>query len=129
MTRQRAAWGLGFLLVLAATGARPVAAEAEWTWLFYTCADNDLETPQLENIRQMMQTGSDADVNLVVLLDRSPKGEQDGPGQYSNDDLANIKNWSGVKLLKVEKGLGGIQNEACICALSGRGRRLSHWSG
>lgn len=79
----------------------PADGPAEWTLLFYLDADNDLENAQMHDLKEMIAAGSTKDVNIVVLADRHPNG--DGR-KYSNEAVANLKNWTSAKLLLVEKG-------------------------
>lgn len=75
-------------------------ARAAWTLMVYLDADNDLERPMMRNLEEMTKVGSTAAVNLIVLAARSPRGD----GLYTNERVANLGNWSGAKLLRVEKG-------------------------
>jgi len=97
----------------------PKKGKAEWTFLLYLAADNDLESFSISNIEELAEIGSTGDVHFIVLADRSPKGsaarqgaapadddnqeaEADAIG-YTNRDLMNLADWSGTKLLRVEK--------------------------
>ena len=75
------------------------AAKAEWTLMMYMDADNDLELAQMDDLKEMLAAGSTKDVNIVVLADRHPGG--DGR-KFTNDPIANLKNWTTAKLLYVE---------------------------
>ena len=68
--------------------------------MVYLDADNDLERPMMRNLAEMTRVGSTDAVNLIVLAARSPRGD----GLYSNNPVVNLPNWSGAKLLRVEKG-------------------------
>lgn len=98
---------LVFVLVVGITDstAKPFAqaAKAEWTLMFYMDADNDLEAPQMRDLEEMMAVGSSANINLVVLADRSVKGE-DVNRQYTNRAVGGLKNWTTAKYMVVEKG-------------------------
>jgi hypothetical protein len=87
------------------SGAAPVSsgkgAKADWTILFYFGADCDLEYSMLENMRQMLAVGGSDKVNIIVLADRSPNGDEEEG--YSNDGVANMKNWKTAKLFSVRK--------------------------
>lgn len=75
---------------------------AEWTLMFYMDSDNNLEAAQLGDLEEMMAVGSSANVNIVVLCDRSAKGDdEDG---YTSRAIGGLKNWTTAKLLRVEKG-------------------------
>jgi hypothetical protein len=94
------------VFLLASLAASPDLAAAqtpspvEWTVIVYLDADNDLEAPQMHDLREMLKVGSSAAVNIVVLADR----HAEGAGKYSNDAVANLANWTGAKLLRVETG-------------------------
>lgn len=77
-------------------------ATAEWTLMFYMDSDNDLELPQMIDLTEMMQVGSTAQVNIVVLVDRNASGDEDN--NYTNADVGGLKNWTTAKYLRVEKG-------------------------
>ncbi|MFL6373708.1 MAG: clostripain-related cysteine peptidase [Pyrinomonadaceae bacterium] len=92
------------VLVIAGTccSARAQASEADWTWMIYMDSDNNLESAQMEDIEEMMAVGSTANVNIVMLVDRSDKtSEEDG---FTRRAVGGIKGWSTAKLLYVEKG-------------------------
>jgi hypothetical protein len=87
-------------LPLRAAAAPP--ARAAWTVMVYEDADNSLETPELANVKEMLQVGSSAQVQVVMLCDRSPKSEP--KDRYSSVAIGGLPDWSGAKLLHVEKG-------------------------
>ena len=92
---------LALVLFSPVAGAAPASpGRAAWTLMVYLDADNDLERPMMRNLAEMTRVGSTAAVNLIVLAARSPRGD----GLYSNDAVVNLPNWSGAKLLRVEKG-------------------------
>ena len=76
------------------------AAPAAWTVMIYLDADNDLEAPQMQDLREMLNVGSSAALNVVVLADRHPQGN----GKYTNSGVANLPDWTSAKLLYVERG-------------------------
>ena len=76
------------------------AAPAAWTVMIYLDADNDLEAPQMQDLREMLKVGSTAQVNVVVLADRHPQGD----GKYTNSSVANVPDWTSAKILYVERG-------------------------
>ncbi len=78
------------------------AEGAEWTFMLYWAGDNNLEFRVVNNLVSMMEFGSDENVNLIVFADRNPKGE-DQRG-FTNADVANIENWDGAKIFRVERG-------------------------
>lgn len=71
--------------------------------MIYLDSDNDLEAYQLEDLEEMAAVGSTPQVQVVVLADRSPDGEDDQDG-CSNDGVVNLGNWQGARLLSAEKG-------------------------
>lgn len=76
-------------------------AKDEWTILLYFGADCDLESAMMVNLRQILAVGGSDKVNVIVLADRSPNGDQEEG--YSNESVANLKNWKTAKLVSVEK--------------------------
>ncbi len=78
--------------------------QAEWTLMFYMDADNDLETPQMVDLEEMAAIGSNAKINIVVLADRSAKGEEEGSDHYTSRAVGGLRNWTTAKLMVVEKG-------------------------
>jgi hypothetical protein len=82
------------------------AQDAEWTLMFYMDSDNDLEGAQMLDLEEMMAAGGTQAVNIVVLADRSVKGERDDEDEskYTNRPIGGIPNWTTAKLLVVEKG-------------------------
>ncbi len=61
----------------AVSGVPPL--KAAWTVMIYMAADCDLEACQVNNLESMLEIGSSHDVNVVVFIDRSTKGEEDAP--------------------------------------------------
>lgn len=87
------------LLGLVVAGCRPAPppVEATWTLMFYTDADNDLEEPALNDLRQLLKVGSNEQVQLVMLCDRNESDSSlDG---YSNERVFNLDPWEDAKLL------------------------------
>jgi len=84
------------------TNAAKQAAKSAWTLMIYEDADNSLEVPQLANVKEMLQVGSSDNVQIVMLCDRSPKSEP--KDQYTDEPIGGLPDWSGAKLLHVEKG-------------------------
>ncbi len=84
---------VAWLLVIAAAAA-PVSADpapqAKWTVMVYMAGDNDLEKWVARDIgREMAAVGSNADVQVVVLADRSP-GYATGYGDWANTLLFHV---------------------------------------
>ena len=95
-----------FLIIPGPTGGvsaqNAPANKAEWTLMFYMDADNNLEAPQLNDLAEMMTTGRTAEINIIVLCDRSTKSEP--VRGFTSRAIGGIKNWTTAKLLAVEKG-------------------------
>lgn len=64
---------------------------AEWNYLIYMAADNNLERFAIDNLIDMKKVGSTAGVNVLVLLDRSPGYDK----RYGN--------WSDTRLLRISR--------------------------
>ena len=62
---------------------------AEWNYLIYMAADNNLERFAIDNLIDMKKVGSTAGVNVLVLFDRSPGYDK----RYGN--------WSDTRLLRI----------------------------
>ncbi len=61
------------LWVLVLVFPRPAGAQsAEWTFMVYLDADNNLEDMGIEDFLEMADVGSTSKVNIVVLMDRAP---------------------------------------------------------
>ncbi len=89
-----------------ATATPTVTATPEgraWTVMIYMDSDNDLEANQLDDFREMAQVGSSPRVQLVAYMDRCQDGESEQDG-CSDEDLLNLPNWHGAKLLAIDKG-------------------------
>lgn len=54
-----------------------------WTVIVYMCADNNLESYGIADVNEMEQIGSDANVNILVLLDRIT-GYDTGNGNWTD---------------------------------------------
>lgn len=102
LLRRLALTGLALIFAIfpVAHAADP-GPRAAWTLMVYLDADNDLERAMMRNLAEMAKVGGNEAVNVVVLAARSPRGD----GLYSNEDVLNLRNWSGAKLLRVEAGL------------------------
>lgn len=92
------------LFLTLSCGLNPVYVhpEAEWNYLIYMAADNNLERFALENIKELQKVGSNKKVNFLVLLDRSPKYKSG-----SND-------WSGTKLLYISKNPHNFDDDVIL---------------
>lgn len=78
------------------------AQQAEWTLMFYMDADNNLEDPQMVDLEEMMKVGSSANINIIVLADRSKTGDK--VRGYTDRAVGGIPNWTGTKLFYLERG-------------------------
>jgi hypothetical protein len=86
------------------TGHAQQARLAEWTLLIYCAADCDLEEAMMDDLVEMARAGSNGQVHILVLADRSPLGDDDEDEEgYTNEPVLNLRNWSGAKLLYVKK--------------------------
>ncbi|MEO8195350.1 MAG: clostripain-related cysteine peptidase, partial [Thermoanaerobaculia bacterium] len=71
--------------------SRGAVAERDWTLMYYLDADCNLEPDMLDDMDEMESIGSTDNVNILVLLDRTPDHDpRDG-------------NWSNARLLYVTR--------------------------
>jgi|GEM_PF-1945741 len=68
-----------------------VSGEAEWTFIVYLDADNNLEAAGVVDFNEMEMAGSTEDVNIVVQMDRIEESDY-----YSGYDSSN-GNWADAK--------------------------------
>ncbi len=80
---------------VAVAGSTASAAQPGWTVLVYVAADNNLEPFAITNLMQMASVGSGPGLDIEAFIDRSPG--------YSDEPLANLGNWSGAKVVQVQK--------------------------
>ena len=73
------------------------AAQPGWTVLVYVAADNNLESFAMPNLQQLAGVGSGPGLDIEVFVDRSPA--------YSDAPLGNVGDFTGAKVLRVERGL------------------------
>ena len=71
--------------------ATPRPVTAQWDFLVYMDGDNNLEGEAIADFNEMERIGSNSDVNVLVLLDRSP-----------DYDTSN-GNWQDTRLYRVTK--------------------------
>lgn len=81
-------------------GPSSQASQSTWTVLVYIAADNNLEDAGIEDFLELAQNGSTANVNYVVMLDRS-----DGYDDTYGD-------WTDAKYFLVTKGLKPLAENA-----------------
>jgi hypothetical protein len=87
-------------LAPAVAGAQEaVRPKAAWALMVYLDADNDLERPIINNLKEVLEAGSTG--NVIVLAARSPKSTSPF---YANDAVGGLDDWSSTKLLRVERG-------------------------
>lgn len=72
------------------------SVRAGWTVLVYSIADTDLEPFLLDDVAEMGEVGSDDELDIVALVDRS--------SDYSDDPVLGLDDWEGAKLLHVGRG-------------------------
>lgn len=92
------------LFLTLSCGLNPVYVhpEAEWNYLVYMAADNNLERFALENIKELQKVGSNKKVNFLVLLDRSPKYK------------SGTNDWSGTKLMYISKNPHNFDDDVIL---------------
>ncbi|MBX3096817.1 MAG: hypothetical protein KF812_08145 [Fimbriimonadaceae bacterium] len=89
--------GAGRLIAftLSALAATTIFAKAEWTIMYYWAGDNDLEKPMMDDLKELMKSGSTEDVELIVLFDRAEG--------HSRASIGGIRNFTTTKWLRVQK--------------------------
>ena len=95
----RRALVLGLLALLALPLVPPAKAQADWTFLVYMAADNDLEAIGVDDFEEMASVGSTAAVNVVVQFDRS---DLDGPADGGTRAYGD---WEDTRRFVVTPGL------------------------
>ncbi len=71
----------------------------KWNYLIYMAADNNLERFAIKNVLDLKRVGSNDNLNIIVLLDRSPRFDK------SEGD------WSDTKLLYITKGSNSLNDD------------------
>ncbi len=79
----------------AASDPNEAAPGTGWTVLVYSIADTDLEPFMMDDLVQLSTVGSTDEVSFVALVDRAV--------DYSADPLLNLPDWSGGKLMQVDR--------------------------
>lgn len=92
---------LGLMTLFSTNKTFAQSPTAEWTLMFYMDADNNLEDPQMTDLEEMMKVGSSANINIVVLADRSTISNERG---YTNRAVGGVPNWTSTKLFFLERG-------------------------
>lgn len=105
LSRGRLSRGLAALgaSVLAVTGLTAcigtpggIQAPDSWTILSYQIADTNLEPFMMDDVEEMGLVGSQPGFNLIALVDRAEG--------YTDTSVLGIPDWTGAKLLEIEKG-------------------------
>lgn len=73
-----------------------IQAADSWTILSYQIADTNLEPFMMDDVEEMGLVGSQPGLNLVALVDRAEG--------YTETSVLGIPDWTGAKLLEIEKG-------------------------
>ena len=94
--------------------SKGAVAERDWTVMYYLDADCNLEAPMLDDIDELEMIGSTDNVNLLVLLDRTPEHDK-RDGNWSNSRLLFVTrdNTNGKiksKVLEQSRGDGHRQS-------------------
>lgn len=71
------------------------ADPASWTFMVYMIGDTNLEPYALDDIAEMASVGSDDEVNIVALVDRSP--------DYSTDPAVDLADWEDTVAVEVQQ--------------------------
>jgi hypothetical protein len=82
-------------------GARQPATAAvpgSWTVLHYSMADTDLEPFMMADINEMGEVGSNENLNIVAMIDRS--------ADYGEDPVLDLGDWVGAKVVHIQQGVG-----------------------
>jgi hypothetical protein len=100
MSRGFAALGATVLAVTGLTGCigtpGGIQAPDSWTILSYQIADTNLEPFMMDDVEEMGAVGSQPGFNLIALVDRAEG--------YTDTSVLGIPDWTGAKLLEIEKG-------------------------
>jgi hypothetical protein len=73
-----------------------IQAPDSWTVLTYEIADTNLEPFMMDDVEEMGTVGSQPGFNLISLVDRAEG--------YTDTSVLGIPDWTGAKLLEIEKG-------------------------
>ncbi len=71
----------------------------KWNYLIYMAADNNLERFAIKNVLDLKRVGSNDNLNIIVLLDRSPRFDK------SEGD------WTDTKLLYITKETNSLNDD------------------
>jgi hypothetical protein len=73
-----------------------IQAPDSWTVLTFEIADTNLEPFMMEDVEEMGRVGSQPGFNLISFVDRAEG--------YTDTPVLGIPDWTGAKLLEIEKG-------------------------
>jgi hypothetical protein len=73
-----------------------IQAPDSWTVLTFEIADTNLEPFMMDDVEEMGQVGSQPGFNLISFIDRAEG--------YTDTSVLGIPDWTGAKLLEIEKG-------------------------
>ena len=79
-----------------ALSGQPVVVAGSWTVLQYSMSDTDLEPFMMVDVNEMGEVGSNENLNIVAMIDRSP--------DYGEEPVLDIGDWVGAKLVHVQPG-------------------------
>jgi hypothetical protein len=105
MTRSRlqrtlATFGAGLLAAVGLTACvgtpGGIQAPDSWTVLTFEIADTNLEPFMMDDVEEMGQVGTQPGFNLISFVDRAEG--------YTDTSVLGIPDWTGAKLLEIEKG-------------------------
>jgi hypothetical protein len=71
-------------------------APGSWTVLHYSMADTDLEPYMMVDVNEMGEVGSNENLNIVALVDRSP--------EYGEEPVLDLGDWVGARILHIQPG-------------------------
>jgi hypothetical protein len=107
------------LLSLLIVSSSTASAEKKWTVMVYLCADNNLDFAGVNDLNELELSGSDENINIIVLLDRlgmddthlyyvvnDPDGESGG---NDNNTISPIIDTAASSWLAVEEDMGNPQ--------------------
>ena len=89
---KRSFFGLLILCLMLPLGVAAQAKNPQWTIIYYSAADTDLEQFMIGDLMEMQIVGSSKDVNVVVQMDRI-EGFDDTDG-----------NWTDARRFLLQKG-------------------------
>lgn len=99
---------LGIALLLVLLSSFSTARAAEWTYMVYMGADNNLSEEAIKDIEEMRQASYDSRINIVVQVELSPKYSFVPPSELadynthrlhiSNGQIKNIMNLGNVNM-------------------------------